>query len=203
MRRRPPARTARRPPSSPRTDALSLITTTEDLAAACARMAHFPFVTVDTEFHRETTFWPILCVVQVASDDEALAIDALAPGIDLAPLFALMADPDVRQGFPRRAPGCGDFLEARRRGAGADVRHPGCGDGLRLWRTGFLQRAGALDHAPERRQVVPLHRLAAPAARQGADRIRHRRRHPFTRHLSHPRARSSSPPAASSGSRTR
>ena len=58
---------------------MSLITATEDLRAACARMARHPFVTVDTEFHRETTFWPILCVVQLASDDEALAIDALAP----------------------------------------------------------------------------------------------------------------------------
>ena len=78
---------------------MSLITTTPELAAACERMAKFPFVTVDTEFHRETTFWPILCVVQIASDDEALAIDAMAPDIDLAPLFALMADPKVVKVF--------------------------------------------------------------------------------------------------------
>ena len=61
---------------------MSLITTTEELSAACARMAKFPSVTVDTEFHRETTFWPILCVVQIASEDEALAIDAMSPEID-------------------------------------------------------------------------------------------------------------------------
>lgn len=78
---------------------MSLITTTDELAAACARMAQFPFVTVDTEFHRETTFWPILCVVQVASDHEALAIDALAPGIELEPLFELMANPAVLKVF--------------------------------------------------------------------------------------------------------
>jgi ribonuclease D len=70
-----------------------------ELADACQRFARHPFVTVDTEFLRETTFWPILCVVQVASDDEALAIDALAPDIDLKPLFALMADPNVVKVF--------------------------------------------------------------------------------------------------------
>src|SRR5579863_1723112 len=62
-------------------------------------MARHPYVTVDTEFHRETTFWPILCLVQLAGDDEALAIDALAPEIDLKPLFALMADPHVLKVF--------------------------------------------------------------------------------------------------------
>ena len=76
-----------------------MITTTSELEDACLRFARHPFVTVDTEFLRETTFWPILCVVQVASDDEALAIDALAPDIDLKPLFALMADPNVVKVF--------------------------------------------------------------------------------------------------------
>ena len=78
---------------------MTLITTTSELALACHRLARHPFVTVDTEFLRETTFWPILCVVQVASSDEAMAIDALAPGIDLAPLFALMADSNVVKVF--------------------------------------------------------------------------------------------------------
>jgi ribonuclease D len=78
---------------------VSVITTTAELQLACARMARHPYITVDTEFHRETTFWPILCLVQLASDDEALAIDALAPEIDLRPLFALMADPQVTKVF--------------------------------------------------------------------------------------------------------
>jgi ribonuclease D len=78
---------------------VSLITTTEELKAACLRMARHPFVTVDTEFLRETTFWPILCVVQLATDDEALAIDALADGLDLEPLLDLMADEDVVKVF--------------------------------------------------------------------------------------------------------
>jgi ribonuclease D len=78
---------------------VSLITTTEELEAACLRMALHPFVAVDTEFHRETTFWPVLCLVQLASDDEALAIDALAEGLDLEPLLRLMADEAVVKVF--------------------------------------------------------------------------------------------------------
>src|SRR5215203_883627 len=68
------------------------ITTTTNLADACARMARHPFVTVDTEFLRESTYYPRLCVAQMASTDEAVVVDALAPGLDLGPLFALMAD---------------------------------------------------------------------------------------------------------------
>ena len=58
----------------------------------CARMAKHPFVTVDTEFLRETTYYPLLCVAQMASPDEAVVIDALADGIDLAPFFDLMTN---------------------------------------------------------------------------------------------------------------
>jgi len=75
------------------------ITTTSELALACERLSRHPFVTVDTEFLRETTFWPVLCLVQVASDEEALAIDALAPGLDMAPLIALAANRNVVKVF--------------------------------------------------------------------------------------------------------
>jgi ribonuclease D len=78
---------------------MSLITGNDELAALCARLANHEFITVDTEFLRETTFWPILCVVQLASTDEAHAIDAMADGLDLAPLFALMADERVLKVF--------------------------------------------------------------------------------------------------------
>src|SRR6516225_8663829 len=78
---------------------MDLITTTADLAAVCARMSHHPFVTVDTEFLRETTYYPLLCVAQMASPKEAVVIDALAPGIDLAPFFDLMADEKVMKVF--------------------------------------------------------------------------------------------------------
>ncbi|HMA56197.1 MAG TPA: ribonuclease D [Pseudolabrys sp.] len=78
---------------------MDLITTTDELAAVCARAAKHPFVTVDTEFLRETTYYPLLCVAQMASPDEAVVIDALAEGIDLAPFFQLMANEKVTKVF--------------------------------------------------------------------------------------------------------
>lgn len=78
---------------------MSLLTSTDDLAAACARLARHPFVTVDTEFLRETTFWPKVCVIQLASPEEAFAVDTLAEGLDLSPFFELMADERVVKVF--------------------------------------------------------------------------------------------------------
>jgi ribonuclease D len=78
---------------------MDLITTTDDLAAVCGRMAKHPFVTVDTEFLRETTYYPLLCVAQMASPEEAVVVDALATGLDLSPLFALMASESVTKVF--------------------------------------------------------------------------------------------------------
>ncbi|HTW54538.1 MAG TPA: ribonuclease D [Stellaceae bacterium] len=71
---------------------MTLITDSAALAEFCGRQKGAEFITVDTEFMRERTYWPILCLVQVAGPDEAVAIDALAPEIDLAPLLALMND---------------------------------------------------------------------------------------------------------------
>ncbi|HUL88276.1 MAG TPA: ribonuclease D [Pseudolabrys sp.] len=78
---------------------MDLIATSDDLAAVCTRMARHPFVTVDTEFLRETTYYPLLCVAQMASPEEAVVIDALATGIDLAPFFALMANEKIVKVF--------------------------------------------------------------------------------------------------------
>src|SRR5476651_89438 len=78
---------------------MDLITTTSELAAACTRLKRHQFVTIDTEFLRETTYYPILCVAQLASSDEAVVIDAMASGIDLAPFFELMADEKVLKVF--------------------------------------------------------------------------------------------------------
>ncbi len=78
---------------------MSLLTSSADLAAVCARFARHPFVTVDTEFLRETTFWPKVCVIQIASDEEAVAIDTLAEDLDLAPFFELMANENVTKVF--------------------------------------------------------------------------------------------------------
>lgn len=69
------------------------------LAALCATLAQEAYVTVDTEFIRDKTYWPQLCLVQVAGTSVAAAIDPLAEGIDLAPLFELMANPAVLKVF--------------------------------------------------------------------------------------------------------
>jgi ribonuclease D len=78
---------------------MDLITTTRDLADACDRLARHPFVTVDTEFLRETTYYPLLCVAQIASTDEAVVIDTLADGLDLKPFYQLMANERVLKVF--------------------------------------------------------------------------------------------------------
>ena len=75
------------------------ITTTEALAAACARLSKHPFVTVDTEFLRESTYYPLLCIAQMASTEEAVVVDALAKGIDLAPFYELMTNERVLKVF--------------------------------------------------------------------------------------------------------
>ncbi|MGX1788463.1 ribonuclease D [Bosea sp. NPDC055332] len=78
---------------------MNLINTTEELASACSRLATHPFVTVDTEFLRETTYYPKLCLIQIASPDEAVMVDPLAEGLDLAPFMALMTDQNVVKVF--------------------------------------------------------------------------------------------------------
>lgn len=69
-----------------------LITTSEALADLCERLARSEFVAVDTEFMRENTYWPELCLVQIANTEEAAAVDPLADGIDLSPLLELLTD---------------------------------------------------------------------------------------------------------------
>jgi ribonuclease D len=74
---------------------MTLITDNRSLAEFCGRMRGERFVTIDTEFMRDRTYYPKLCLVQVAGEQEAVAIDPLAPGLDLAPLLAVLADPAV------------------------------------------------------------------------------------------------------------
>jgi ribonuclease D len=76
-----------------------LITASAELAALCNRLRSEPFVTVDTEFMRERTYWPELCVVQLGGRSDVAVVDALAPGLDLAPLGALLADTAVVKVF--------------------------------------------------------------------------------------------------------
>jgi ribonuclease D len=76
-----------------------LVTDTDTLTALCERLSKADFVTVDTEFMRESTYYPDLCLVQVASPEEAAAIDPKAPGIDLAPLLKLLVEDEVLKVF--------------------------------------------------------------------------------------------------------
>ncbi len=78
---------------------MTLIDNSDALAEFCQRQSVARFIAVDTEFMRDKTYWPELCLVQVAGPEEAAAIDPLAPGIDLAPLFTLMAAPSVLKVF--------------------------------------------------------------------------------------------------------
>lgn len=78
---------------------MQLISDTSALARLCERLSTEAFITVDTEFMRETTYYPVLCLIQIAGASEAGLIDPLAPGIDLAPFFALMANSAVLKVF--------------------------------------------------------------------------------------------------------
>ncbi len=78
---------------------MTLITNTEHLREFCKPLHDADFITVDTEFMREKTYWPQLCLVQVAGPDDYAAIDPLADGIDLTPLYDLMSDEAVIKVF--------------------------------------------------------------------------------------------------------
>ena len=78
---------------------MRIITKTDDLAAFSTAVRQHPFVAVDTEFMREKTYWPILCLIQAAAGGEEAIIDPLAPGIDLAPFLELLADNAVIKVF--------------------------------------------------------------------------------------------------------
>lgn len=78
---------------------MTLITDPQDAAAFCARQAEADFVAVDTEFIRDTTYWPRLCLIQIAGPEEAAAIDPLADGMDLAPVWALFDKSDLLKVF--------------------------------------------------------------------------------------------------------
>ena len=180
-----------------------IVTDTATLAAFCDRLARAPFITVDTEFMRESTFWAQLCLIQMAGPDEAAIVDPLAPGIDLAPFYALMADERVMKVFHAARQDIEIFVKQ----AGA-VPHPifdtqiaamVCGYGDQVSYDQLVQR---ITGAPAR-QVVALHRLVAPAALAEADRLRDRRRHLSARRLSRARQRSSPSRTAPTGSTRR
>lgn len=79
---------------------MTILTTNQEIASFCADLAKHPFITIDTEFLREKTYYPKLCLIQLSSPDkQAAAIDPLVKGVDLTPLFELLANPKVLKVF--------------------------------------------------------------------------------------------------------
>ena len=78
---------------------MRIVTSSDDLTSACQRLSTSDYVAVDTEFMREQTFWPQLCLIQLAAPGEAVIVDPMARGIDLAPFWALMANKRVVKVF--------------------------------------------------------------------------------------------------------
>jgi ribonuclease D len=99
---------------------MTLITESAELAAFCKRLAGTEIIAVDTEFMRERTYWPKLCLVQVAGPEEAAAIDPLSHGLDLAPLFDLLRSPEVLKVFHAAR----QDLEIFHRLMGGELPHP-------------------------------------------------------------------------------
>ena len=87
------------PQRAPRPAPLDLVDTSQALAALCGRLRQEPWITIDTEFMRERTYYPELCVVQLAGQTEVAIVDAQASGMDLAPLGALLSDTNVLKVF--------------------------------------------------------------------------------------------------------
>src|ERR1051325_5593809 len=75
------------------------ITTTADLQAFCDKIKGQPFVAVDTEFMRETTYWPKLCLIQAAAPNAEATIDPLAEGLDLSCFLDILRDESVLKVF--------------------------------------------------------------------------------------------------------
>jgi ribonuclease D len=78
---------------------MTILTNSKDVKALCQRLGTAEFITVDTEFLRESTYWPQLCLIQVAGPDEAACIDPLAPDMDLKPFFDLLMNPAIVKVF--------------------------------------------------------------------------------------------------------
>ena len=105
---------------------MNVITDTDALAALCDRLSSADYVTVDTEFMRDSTFWPVLCLIQLAGPRDEIIIDPLAPDIDLATFYALMKNRKVvRIGLGGRADSVGAEGLARQLGVVGRVEPSG------------------------------------------------------------------------------
>ena len=156
-----------------------LITTSDGLNPLVERLSKQPFVAVDTEFMRENTYWPDLCLIQVASVDEAAAIDPKSPDIDLKPLLDLFVNnTDVLKVFHAG----GQDLEIIHNLTGktpqplfdTQIAAMALGHGEQIGYSNLIEFAAR----PQPRQGGAVHRLEPAAAGQAPDRLCDCRRHP-------------------------
>ena len=155
---------------------MTLITTTAELAELCQELAREPFVALDTEFMRDRTYFPKLCLVQLAGRGAACGGRSAGAGDRSGTPVRAAGGSRGAEGVPCRAPGHRDLLPSDRADPPALVRHPARGDGLRLWRGGRLRDAGGAARQGADRQELALHRLGAPPAERGAAGLCDRRR---------------------------
>ena len=78
---------------------MTLITDNSSLESACDRLSNEAYLSVDTEFMREKTYYPRLCLIQISGKKEAIAVDAISPGINLEPVFKLLNNPTITKVF--------------------------------------------------------------------------------------------------------
>ena len=76
-----------------------LIETTDELNSALSKLSDAEFVAIDTEFMRENTYYPKLCLIQISGETEAIAVDAISPNINLEPVFQLLNNPRIIKVF--------------------------------------------------------------------------------------------------------
>ena len=174
------------------------------LAAFCQRQRGAEFIAIDTEFMRDKTYWPKLCLVQIAGPEEAAAIDTLAPGLDLAPLFDADGGSRGAEGVSRRPPGHGDLLPSDAASIPAplvdtQVAAMVCGFGDAVSYENAGRQAGRRPH----RQELALHRLVAAAADRAPAAICARRRDPSAAWPMSSWRAASPRPGAPTGSRRR
>lgn len=89
---------------------MQIIENTTTLNALCQKLGREEFITIDLEFLREKTYYAHVCLIQVASPNEAAIIDPLAPGIELDDFFALLKNPRLPK-FSLRTPGYRNFIQ--------------------------------------------------------------------------------------------
>ena len=117
---------------------MRIVETTDDLKGFVSELSGAPYLALDTEFLRDQTYYPKLCLIQVAAPGIEAIVDPLAPGIDLTPFYELIKRPDIVKVLHAARQDIEIFYLQGGGAALSAVRQPDRRDGLRLWRCSFL-----------------------------------------------------------------